>query len=310
MDSRTLKAGIPVTISLILLVHVLRDVNPHGVLQRLGGIGLAPIVAVLALQVAIIIIISLRWRLIIQHTGCELPLSEAMMVYVGVAPAEIVLPAKTADLIKANYLHVHQCLPFSKGVSTILLDNLFDLAALICILSLGVAVSGEVVPGQAVWVLAGVGTLVAGVAAASRFVDHPVFASFQALGPRLIATLFVLALSVWLLVVASVTLYFSMADIDVPPTAVMLYLPLTVVLAALPITVGGVGSMEWTMRLFYGRFGPVEAIITAAVVQRLVTTAFPIVVGLPNISRVIWSDATDPSGARALSGAFDEEEEE
>ncbi|MDP7079005.1 MAG: lysylphosphatidylglycerol synthase transmembrane domain-containing protein [Candidatus Undinarchaeales archaeon] len=308
MPKRIIRTLFPVAFSVFLLWFTLRNIDMEDVSQRLAAIDSTILVLALAIELGIIAILSLRWQRILQHTGCTIPVSETVMVYCGASPAEVVLPMKTSDLLKANYLRVTHLFPFVKGVSSVFLDNVFDLAALVTVSVLGLAFSGQVLGTQFTWALVAVCAFILAAVAASRLVDHPVFTSFRALGRQNVLELYALALAVWLSVCVMNTLYFSMAGMDVPFTTVMLYLPLTIMLAAVPITVGGLGSVEWSMLTFYKGLGPPEAIITADLLQRIVASGFPMLIGLPFIARVMWPEAPEDEGDVVPEEEGDEEE--
>lgn len=296
MPKRIVRTLFPVAFSVFLLWYTLRNIDLVDVRQRLTAIDPTILVLTLIIEMGIIAILSLRWQRILQYTGCTIPVSEAVMVYCGASPAEVILPMKTSDLLKANYLRVIRSFPFVKGVSSVFLDNVFDLGALVTVSCLGLALSGHVLGTQFTWVLGAMCVFILAAAVASRLVDHPVFASFHALGRQNVLELYALALAVWLNVCVLNTLYFSMAGMHVPFTTVMLYLPLTIMLAAVPVTVGGLGSVEWCMLTFYEGLGSPEAIITADLLQRIVASGFPMLVGLPFIAKVMWPEAAEMEG--------------
>ncbi len=296
MSKRIIRTIFPVAFSMFLLWYTLRNIDLVDVRQRLASVDPVSVLIVLVIELGIIAILSLRWQRILQNTGCTIPVSEAVMVYCGASPAEVILPMKTSDLLKANYLRVTRSFPFVKGVSSVFLDNVFDLAALVTVSFLGLALSGHVLGTRFTWILGAVCVFILAAAAASRLVDHPVFASFRALGRQNVLELYALALAVWLSVCYMNTLYFSMAGMHVPFTTVMLYLPLTIMLAAVPVTVGGLGSVEWCMLTFYEGLGSPEAIITADLLQRIFASGFPMLIGLPFIARVMWPEAPKDEG--------------
>ncbi|MDP6627232.1 MAG: lysylphosphatidylglycerol synthase transmembrane domain-containing protein [Methanopyri archaeon] len=310
MPKRIIRTLFPVAFSVFLLWYTLRNIDLVNVRQRLTAIDPALVVLVIAIEMCIIVILSLRWQRILKYTGCTIPVSEAVMVYCGASPAEVILPMKTSDLLKANYLRVTRSFPFVKGVSSVFLDNVFDLGALVTVSCLGLALSGHVLSTQFTWVLVAVCAFILAAAAASRLVDHPVFASFHALGLQNVLELYALALAVWVSVCVMNTLYFSMAGMQVPFTTVMLYLPLTIMLAAVPVTVGGLGSVEWCMLTFYEGLGSPEAIITADLLQRIFASGFPMLIGLPFIARVMWPEESEGEGDAAPEQEGDEDEKE
>jgi uncharacterized membrane protein YbhN (UPF0104 family) len=118
------------------LVGVLLTINPLTFLA--GG----------ALATAVILLRSLRWRILCRGLDIDVPLGEAVRLYlVGTFVASIT-PGRIGDLVKAYYVRDRRAEGgFAAGIATVVYDRFLDLGQ-VCSLALGAIVIVPRVPAE------------------------------------------------------------------------------------------------------------------------------------------------------------------
>lgn len=76
---------------------------------------------------------GVRWWGLLTMVGISYPWRRAIPVYMAGSFLGAVTPGRVADLVKASYLHQDLAVPYPRGIVTVVMDRLLDLALLMVI---------------------------------------------------------------------------------------------------------------------------------------------------------------------------------
>jgi len=128
-------AALAVTVGIFAIL--LRQIPWHELADALRGARLAPLLAAAALSIIIKVFVGAdKWRRILTALSCRVSLGEVMFVRTATAPFRLT-PGKVGTLVAAVYLWRHCGFPFAKGVSSLVLERLQNLAVLLAFAVLG-----------------------------------------------------------------------------------------------------------------------------------------------------------------------------
>jgi len=131
-----------------IFVILLRKIPIRDVADALRGARMTPILGAVALSVIIKVFIGAdKWRRILAALSCRVSFGEATFVRTANAPLRIT-PGKLGTLLAAVYLSRHRGLPFAKGVSSLMLERLQNLAVLLAFVLFGPMVFEVAAPAQ------------------------------------------------------------------------------------------------------------------------------------------------------------------
>jgi glycosyltransferase 2 family protein len=120
---------------LLLLLHQMEWERILATAQLLDPLPIAIAGVLLIPQLSIK---AVRWRFLLRLQGCEVSIFDAHMMYFSSLPYGIATPGRSGELIKALYLQRLEVCKVGFGLSSVIIDRLLDLQALLIIASLGI----------------------------------------------------------------------------------------------------------------------------------------------------------------------------
>ena len=122
----------------VLLFIILSKVDLLKVFLSLAKINALLLLFVSFLNIPQIFLKSLRWKQMLGTQSIQYNMKNAFVVYWAGIYAGIVTPGKLGEFIKAVYLKSDKGISLSKGMSSVLIDRLFDLYLLIILGFIGI----------------------------------------------------------------------------------------------------------------------------------------------------------------------------
>lgn len=273
--------------------------------QALAGARWPPLLLAVVLSlVGRFVLDSLRWRWLLARLDCSISVPVAVRLQAVSMPLRLVTPAKTGLVLCALYLQRHHGMPLARGVSSVLLEKLHNLAfylgAVALLPLLGAAApkgmplalaAGPALAGSVAVVVAvlAVGALVRRVAdrpspahplvAKVVSVAAEVLAVFSWLGPRSQLVFFGVTAAILGLEFVEFHLLFTAFGLDLGVLGAGYLMSLVVLVSALPVTIGGVGTREAAALFLLGPVAPAETVAAAMAVLYLVHWLLPSALG-------------------------------
>jgi len=225
---------------------------------------------------------AFRWKAIVESLGYPMPFKKSLFINTGSAPITFLFPLGTGDLVKALYIKRREMVDLGHGVSIILLDKIFNLCALLLILSFGLILQAGTGYNACTAFSPVIGS--AGEAFKKKFSGSGNFVSktfsvFKAITPRRKALL--LAYSILLEASELVTGYiiFMALGLRIPLESVLIIIPLIIILGNLPVTISGLGIREAAVAFLFIEYGQRELLLGAGLLISFVEYIVPLLIG-------------------------------
>ena len=267
MNRRT-RVTIEAVVSAVLLVAILHWAGIHRVLHELSRTQLRWFIPAVAVSVATVPLMALRWRLLLSAKGIDAPIAWLTRTYFVALFAGQFLPAAIGgDAVRAVELG-RRTRDAPEAVASVLIDRLVGLVSLVVLAIAAVALGGGsarrpgVIAAEAAFGVAAGGALallfssrLRGVVARAlepRSDGHRLAAGgrfYDALHTyrghsRTLALVGALALVVQLARVGVIALLTRALGLDVPDSVILLTGPVVFASLALPVSLNGIGVRE------------------------------------------------------------------
>lgn len=269
-------AAILSTILVLAALYLFIDVR--AMLAHLRGIHLGLFVLGVLCFIPQVLVTTVRWGWMVRPVY-RAGLLELMKLILAGKALNALLPSKLGETSKAYFLKTHADVPLAQGVALVILEKVFDVAGLCVLLLAGVGLQATVAPGIAVVALAAVGALVAtGVICAGntaflrRWLParagwlQKIRSSLEAwdgiIGrwkktPAHFSGILLSSVFLWLLHLMQIALFFAALGSHAPLRAILAYVPISIFIGLLPITIGGMGTRDSALILLFAPYdGP------------------------------------------------------
>ncbi len=267
-----------VAVTLALLGIVLLSVPLDRVVEALAWIGPGPtLLAVVVCVVDGTLVDADRLRRVCRHLGLDMSLCEAAGLAIPATAFGIVAPFQVDEVLKARQLNMQHGRPFAEALGIVATERGFSLVAHASLLAGGLSGLWRGPPGASECLLVALGTAFSGavllllaraLASWRTVADHRLFGAvagpYRRLSPGFIVAMFAYALGVDLSVVATLQVMANAAGLDVPFAALLVLRHGSVLLAKVPVTVGGYGLREGSLALGLAAYGEAPAAVAVA----------------------------------------------
>ncbi len=308
-------AGLGLLAFLLVLVAAGLLAGWREVAGELARLGPELILTLLALSLVNYLLRGLRWRMLAEPAGLDLPLGRALLYYTA-GFALTATPGKLGELIRLWLMRRHHGHPYERSFGLLVLDRLSDALPMFLLVLAGTgAVTGHgptvallgllvVLPGLLVLRPRLLERGLALFARTGGRAGRPAVRLRRALqgtaalaGPRLLLAACALGLFGWAAEILGLWLLLSALDRPIGLEAAAFVFGFAMLVGALPLFPGGVGGTEATMiaLLLALGTGP-EVAVAATGVTRLVTLGFATALGLAVLP---WAIGRRPRAAAA-----------
>jgi uncharacterized protein (TIRG00374 family) len=268
---------------IILFAVILWNLDWSMIYSSFLGLDPGLLVVALAIQVPVIVMKALKWKVLLRPYSVDFPLSSALTSWLVGFTAGIITPGRMGDLARAYYLK--ERLPLGKSLTTVIVDRVIDVLILFFLSVLGIIVFvtlyatgfgyGALLPVISVFFIAFV--LLLYVLSRKGFVVRFVRPFYRRIVPekykRKASRIFhdfysgldmmrkrkgSVALSVFISMVSwifiFVQIYVLSVAMDIGLTLVFIasVIPVIILLDALPISFSGVGTRDAALIFFLG----------------------------------------------------------
>jgi uncharacterized protein (TIRG00374 family) len=115
----------------LLLALILSRIDIGGVMRRVSTVQL-PLLAIAVLLYPLLVMLKAwRWRLLLRQQGVDYAMGPAFLAYNSGLAAGYVTPGRVGELIKALYLRNDKGLTTGRALSSVVLERVLDLYALL-----------------------------------------------------------------------------------------------------------------------------------------------------------------------------------
>ena len=286
---------VPLAVSVIILFMLFRTIDASktlDVLQR-SNIWLVGLAVSISLSVNIFFGAE-KWRRILVALGCRLPYREILAIRTGCIPFKVLFPLKSAELLKAVYLDRRGRLPFTRSISSLILDKVLNLLVVVPIAIVGLTfveinVSGILLVSVLMLILLvvysalfrkGLIGIVTRMHPRLNGIATGLLSGFAEVGFRQKSVLVIYSFIYQSSEFINTFILLKAVGVTVPFFYLMVIVPVIMVVNNLPITVLGLGTREIAIVFFFARFGPAASLLSAGILISLVEHVLPVVAGL------------------------------
>jgi uncharacterized membrane protein YbhN (UPF0104 family) len=286
-----------------IFVVLLLKIPVRDVADALHGARAGPLLGAVAMSIVIKVFMGAdKWRRILTALSCRVSLGEATFVRTATGPLRLT-PGKVGTLLAAVYLWRHQRFPFAKGVSSLLLERLQNLAALLAFIVFGPMVFHVRAPAQVDHLSSSRTLLASAICVASLGAVYALRRPLYGLVARINVKLAVVirdlascfheihpARQAGLLLYAAAAqageltmgyLIFRGVGVSAPFGTVFVGLALMVIAGNIPVSLLGFGIRELTVVYLFQSYGAEPELLAVGILISVIGYVLPVVIGLP-----------------------------
>lgn len=235
-----------------------------------------------------------RQRLLL-YFNCNISLRESLFMMISSTPLRFIFPFKSSELVLAKYLRVTKNFPFLLGSGLLMIiDKIFNIMAVICFIPLGlIFFQTELWKKCLVWlsVVVIIFLFVKKPSGVIRKFIKKLVLKLNVRSEKLLEVFDTfsfnrkLKLSLYALIFQSSELFityilFRALGLEVPFYVILVFVPLTVLVCNIPITISGLGTREAVFLFFYAAYGRQEQILSTGILVSFVEYIFIALIGL------------------------------
>lgn len=269
-------------VTLVVLVALYTRIDFVGLLQRLQGMHWGIFALAVGCVIPQVLVTAWRWQWMIVDVY-TMGIVEAVKLILAGKALNALLPSKLGETSKAYFLKTHADVPLPQGVALVLLEKVLDVAGL-CVMMLGgmvlhpqpgaVEILAVLIAVAALAMSAGILTcrlsslqrwLPARIGLVRRLLSlctswDAILAHWHRHRARLLGIVGLSCL-LWALHLLQITLFFVALHSQVPLRMIFAYVPLSIFIGLLPLTIGGMGTRDSALIVL---FAPYENAVVMA----------------------------------------------
>ncbi len=298
------KRAARLALGLLLIAILLYKLDPFEVAGTISSAKPVYLIFALSLYVTTFLILSTRWRLIVESMGGRLSAAAAYQAFAGGMILSDLTPARIGELSRP--LLVRDEIDLETSIASVIIDRYVDV---LTILFLGItglllfSIYSSYLPILSAMLLAIVITAAYMWQNRSELLDKFVSSSSPGLAPIVhslssisaikniqivIIRSMLLTLIAWITHALRIYMIASSVGQDPPLHALFLLLPLVSALSLIPISIAGLGLVEGGMAALLASQGiPPATGLSIAFMDRILTVSFHILIGWRAVSRLV-----------------------
>lgn len=125
-------------IGIILFIIILTRINRLETLTFIGKIDFMLFFFAVTMFPLFVLLKAIRWKVLLKGQGVDYPLKSCFMVYLSSNFLGVLTPSRIGEMSKILYLKQEKNISYSRGLSSVFLDRLFDLFILFIIACIGI----------------------------------------------------------------------------------------------------------------------------------------------------------------------------
>ncbi|MCF7907369.1 MAG: flippase-like domain-containing protein [Candidatus Omnitrophica bacterium] len=239
---------------------------------------------------------SVQWVEILRQLNCHISLKEAMFIRIGSIPAKSMLPFRSGELLRAFYLKKQKQFPVSLGVGSLLFQLIINLLVLISIMSSAyiyffkldnIIFFSLILAFLFIFCILSFKFINKFILYLAKKVNFQFYESLKALfnihrNFKLKSLVVILFYSVimWVGELFIFIFIFKTVGLDIPLYAILIFVPWTIIISNIPITISGLGTREASIVLLFLQFGSPEKLLSSGVLMSFIQFVLPLTFSL------------------------------
>ncbi|MBU1061602.1 MAG: flippase-like domain-containing protein [Candidatus Omnitrophica bacterium] len=246
-----------------------------------------------------------RYKKILELLGCNIPFFETLILRMGSAPIKGILPFKIGESVMVAYLHKRHDFSYARGISSVILVYSFSFFALISFISVGwffyklelyqkIYFAVIFLVFFFIIILFRNSILINFIKNSRKMSPRPreIFkVLIEKFSIKSLVTLFIYSLGFEGCKLINAFFLFKAFSIEIPIEAFLIFTPIVLLLASLPITFGGLGTRESAILVFFSEYAVPDRLLGSGLLLSFVNVICPILFGLffikPFLNRLV-----------------------
>jgi len=204
----------------------------------------------------------LKYRYILKILGYDVPFRDVFILRVGGFPLKFVFPLKSGEMWRVYYLNKIAGVEWRKAIYSIVLNW----AIRFCLLSLFVVM--VFILYKKLFILSLIFLLI--VVLFFRFI----------MGKKDYLFFFLYSFALEIVLIASYYFVFLAANIKIDVKTFYIFIPIILIIEALPVGVGGIGLREISIISIFGSLYDIEKLFSVGLLGSFVNTLIPLLIGM------------------------------
>lgn len=125
-------------VGIILFVVIITKIDWITTLKLIGNVDLALFFFAVGIFPLFVLLKATRWNILLKGQGVDYPLKSCFMVYLSSNFLGVLTPSRIGEISKILYLKQEKNISYSRGLSSVFLDRLFDLFILFIVACIGI----------------------------------------------------------------------------------------------------------------------------------------------------------------------------
>ncbi|MCD6583626.1 MAG: flippase-like domain-containing protein [Candidatus Omnitrophica bacterium] len=301
MSLQKMKVLIIFTTPIVIFILLFSKIDVLEFVRSLKEINIALLLAGMLISIFTnIFVASIQWLKILSPLGCSITLKETMLIKLGSMPAKFLLPLRTGELIEAFYLKRQKWFPISLGVSSLFIKILSNLLVLLIVMSFGyiffffynnnffylglfcLGLSLVCMLAIVFFKLIKRFALYLAKRINFRFYNsiEALFKIYKRLKLKDLVAMLSYSVIFWVGEFATFWVAFKALGLDIPLYAILIFVPLTILISNLPITIFGLGTREATIVFCFSKFGSSEKLLSSGLILSFIQFFLPLILSL------------------------------
>jgi len=268
-------------ISLSIIVFLFVKVPLEGVLKSIGRADIKIVLLVFMIATLNNFLVSAyRWKLLLGKLHCDISFQQALLIKLGSNPMVSVLPFRSGEFFKLLYLKETEDLPYSKSIISIISEYLLNIIVLLGFILLGVLI--QLFIGNSFFISRNLNISCLCFANFSplkyfRYSRIKIFLSeFKKVFKKDVFLFTILYMIVELITIHLLSIALA---IPIPFYKILIFMPVTILLANIPITILGLGTREAAILFFFSGFGLKQQLFSLGILCSFIEYILPIIIG-------------------------------
>lgn len=135
---KSMKRYLPVVFGILLLPIFLMKINIHDTIAMLRQTDLLPLFWALLLFVLMVYLKGIRWSYLLKMQGVSYSVWNCFLIYMGTLYLGNITPGRVGDFAKIFYLKEDLNISMGRGMTSVLVDRVFDLYLLLILGCVGI----------------------------------------------------------------------------------------------------------------------------------------------------------------------------
>ena len=295
MSSNTKKFLLLLLITIGIFALLFSRIDFFSIIHILLNINILTLVIAFLFTFVLTLIMSKRWQILLHASCIDISFKESFEIIIGTYPFAAIMPSMSSDLVRAIPLKDRYRL--SKVIGSCISEKTFDFLILLLILFIGMSLTNNwnylnilVISLLLIIIFIFFIRKRFTLPVSERWNERlsNIFDSLRIVIKDKYTVLIVIfyTLSIWILSVFQVVLFFYAVNVSVPLTVICAFIPLAIFIGLIPVSLGGAGTRDAAIILLFAQYGTTSQLLAVGILFSFFRCWLPAIIGLPFMEKM------------------------